>query len=70
MRQTIPKEKLYADIALIGTNHTNVRDIENILQNHNLEVNVKKTEHVTIRMDIEMEGVNILSIENTCQIYR
>ena len=51
-QKTFPKEIIYADdIDFIGNEQPNVREIETILQNHNLKVNVDKTEHTQIRKD-------------------
>ena len=51
---TIPTEIIYADDTdFVGENHPNIKEIEETLQNHNLRVNVDKTELLTIRKDTE-----------------
>ena len=53
-KPTPPKEVIYADdIDFIGDSHLDLTEIENILQKHNLKVNVDKTEHTRVRRDTE-----------------
>ena len=51
---TMPNEIIYADdIDFIGKTHSDIDQIERVLHQHNLKVNVNKTELTSLRRDSE-----------------
>lgn len=65
---------MYAnDIYFIGDRHMNVKEVENVLKQHNLEVNVIKTEFTKLIKDIAnwktlKREVHYLEIKTTSNI--
>ncbi|GFR73210.1 hypothetical protein ElyMa_003862200 [Elysia marginata] len=56
-QQVLPNEIIYADdIDLVGTDPTNIYDIETSLKNFRLKVIVDKTEHTELRLETNQES--------------